>query len=118
MFEKVRPPSEGEKIEYKDGKLLVPRNPVIPYFEGDGIGKDVVPAAIKVLNAAVEKIGKEIIWFKVYAGEDAYKIYGNYLPEDTLNAIRYYRVALKGPLTTPVGGGYRSLNVTIRQVLD
>lgn len=118
MFEKVRPPIEGEKIEYKDGKLIVPRNPIIPYFEGDGIGKDVVPAAIRVLDAVTEKIGKEIVWFKVYAGEEAYKIYGNYLPEDTLNAIRYYRVALKGPLTTPVGGGYRSLNVTIRQVLD
>lgn len=118
MFEKVRPPSEGEKIEYRDGKLIVPRNPVIPYFEGDGIGKDVVPAAIRVLDAVADKVGKEIVWFKVYAGEDAYKIYGSYLPEDTLNAIRYYRVALKGPLTTPVGGGYRSLNVTIRQVLD
>ncbi|MFN3384799.1 MAG: isocitrate dehydrogenase (NADP(+)) [Archaeoglobaceae archaeon] len=118
MFEKVRPPSEGEKIEYRDGKLIVPRNPVIPYFEGDGIGKDVVPAAIRVLDAAADKVGKEIVWFKVHAGEDAYKIYGSYLPEDTLNAIRYYRVAFKGPLTTPVGGGYRSLNVTIRQVLD
>ena len=118
MFEKIRPPSEGERIEYRDGKLLVPRNPIIPYFEGDGIGKDVVPAAIRVLDAAIEKIGKEIVWFKIYAGEDAYKMYGNYLPEDTLNAIRYYRVALKGPLTTPVGGGYRSLNVTIRQILD
>lgn len=118
MFEKVRPPSEGERIEYRDGKLIVPRNPIIPYFEGDGIGKDVVPAAIRVLDAVTEKIGREIVWFKVYAGEEAYKIYGNYLPEDTLNAIRHYRVALKGPLTTPVGGGYRSLNVTIRQVLD
>jgi len=118
MFEKIRPPSEGERIEYRDGKLLVPRNPIIPYFEGDGIGKDVVPAAMRVLDAAIERIGKEIVWFKIYAGEDAYKMYGNYLPEDTLNAIRYYRVALKGPLTTPVGGGYRSLNVTIRQILD
>ena len=118
MFEKIRPPSEGERIEYRDGKLLVPRNPIIPYFEGDGIGRDVVPAAMRVLDAAIERIGKEIVWFKIYAGEDAYKMYGNYLPEDTLNAIRYYRVALKGPLTTPVGGGYRSLNVTIRQILD
>lgn len=118
MFEKVRPPSEGERIEYRNGKLVAPRNPVIPYFEGDGIGRDVVPAAIRVLNAVAEKTGREIVWFKVYAGEEAYKIYGNYLPEDTLNAIRFYRVALKGPLTTPVGGGYRSLNVTIRQVLD
>lgn len=118
MFQKLKPPTEGEKIEYKDGKLIVPRNPIIPYFEGDGIGMDVVPAAIRVLDACVEKIGKEIVWFKIYAGEEAFKLYGNYLPEDTLNAIKHYRVALKGPLTTPIGGGYRSLNVTIRQVLD
>ena len=117
-YEKVKPPEEGERIEYKDGKLIVPDNPIIPYFEGDGIGKDVVPAALKVLDAAAEKIGKEVVWFKVYAGEDAYKLYGTHLPEDTLNAIREFRVALKGPLTTPVGGGYRSLNVTIRQTLD
>lgn len=117
-YQKVKPPEEGEKIKYEDGKLIVPDNPIIPYFEGDGIGKDVVPAALMVLDAAAEKIGKEIVWFKVYAGEDAYKMYGTYLPEDTLNAIREFRVALKGPLTTPVGGGYRSLNVTIRQTLD
>ncbi len=118
MYQKVKPPEDGEKIRYENGKLIVPDNPIIPYFEGDGIGKDVVPAALMVLDAAAEKIGKSVSWFKVYAGEDAYKIYGSYLPEDTLNAIREFRVALKGPLTTPVGGGYRSLNVTIRQVLD
>ncbi|WP_457590979.1 isocitrate dehydrogenase (NADP(+)) [Geoglobus sp.] len=117
-FEKIRPPEEGEKIRYENGRLVVPDNPIIPYFEGDGIGKDVVPAAIMVLDAAAERIGKEIVWFRTYAGEDAYKMYGTYLPDDTLNAIREYRVALKGPLTTPVGGGFRSLNVTIRQVLD
>ncbi len=118
MFEKIKPPEEGEKIRYEDGKLIVPDNPIIPYIEGDGIGRDVVPAALMVLDAAAEKIGKEIVWFEIYAGEKAYKLYGSYLPEDTLNAIREFRVALKGPLTTPVGGGYRSLNVTIRQVLD
>jgi len=117
-FEKISLPEEGERIVYESGRLLVPDNPVIPYFEGDGIGRDVVPAAMLVLNAAAERIGKEIVWFKTYAGEEAYKIYGNYLPEDTLNAIREFRVALKGPLTTPVGGGFRSLNVTIRQKLD
>ncbi len=117
-FEKIEPPEDGEKIRYRDGKLIVPDNPVIPYFEGDGIGKDVVPAAKMVLDAAAEKIGKQLVWFKTYAGEDAYKIYGTYLPDDTLNAIREYRIALKGPLTTPVGGGFRSLNVTIRQILD
>ena len=118
MYEKIKPPEEGKKIEYKDGELLVPDNPIIPYFEGDGIGKDVVPAAINVLNAAANKIRKEIVWFKIYAGEDAYKLYGSYLPDDTLKAIKEFRVTLKGPLTTPVGGGFRSLNVTIRQVLD
>ncbi|HIP57775.1 MAG TPA: isocitrate dehydrogenase (NADP(+)) [Archaeoglobus profundus] len=118
MYQKLKPPEEGKKIRYEDGKLIVPNNPIIPYIEGDGIGRDVVPAALKVLDAAAEKIGKEIVWFKIYAGEEAYKLYGNYLPEDTLKAIREYRVALKGPLTTPVSGGYRSLNVTIRQVLD
>ncbi len=118
MFEKIKPPEEGEKIRYENGKLIVPDNPIIPYIEGDGIGRDVVPAALMVLDAAAERIGKEIVWFEIYAGEKAYKLYGSYLPEDTLNAIREFRVALKGPLTTPVGGGYRSLNVTIRQVLD
>jgi len=114
----LKPPEEGEKIEYKDGKLIVPDNPIIPFIEGDGIGVDVTPAAIKVLNAAAEKIGKEIVWFEIYAGEKAYKLYGEYLPRETLDAIKEYRVALKGPLTTPVGGGYRSLNVAIRQILD
>ncbi|MDI9642687.1 MAG: isocitrate dehydrogenase (NADP(+)) [Archaeoglobaceae archaeon] len=118
MFQKLKPPKEGEKIEFVAGKLMVPDNPIIPFFKGDGIGLDVVPAAIKVLERAAELIGKSITWFEIYAGEEAYKLYGNHLPEDTLNAIREFRVALKGPLTTPVGGGYRSLNVTIRQVLD
>lgn len=118
MYQRVKPPEEGERIEYKNGKLSVPDNPIIPFFKGDGIGFDVVPVAIKVLDKSAELIGKSIVWFEVYAGEEAYKIYGNYLPEDTLNAIREFRVALKGPLTTPVGGGYRSLNVAIRQTLD
>ena len=117
-FEKITPPAEGAKIGYENGRLVVPDNPIIPYFEGDGIGKDVVPAAIMVLDAAAERTGKEIVWFRTYAGEDAYRMYGTYLPDDTLNAVREFRVALKGPLTTPVGGGFRSLNVTIRQVLD
>ena len=117
-FEKITPPAEGAKIGYENGRLVIPDNPIIPYFEGDGIGKDVVPAAIMVLDAAAERTGKEIVWFRTYAGEDAYRMYGTYLPDDTLNAVREFRVALKGPLTTPVGGGFRSLNVTIRQVLD
>ena len=117
-MQRLKPPEEGEKIVYKDGKLIVPRNPIIPFIEGDGIGVDVTPAAIRVLDAVAEKIGKEIVWFEIYAGEKAYKLYGDYLPKETLDAIRDYRVALKGPLTTPVGGGYRSLNVAIRQILD
>lgn len=118
MFQKLKKPEEGEKIEYKNGKLLVPDDPIIPFFKGDGIGHDVVPAAISVLDKTAELIGKKVVWFEIYAGEEAYKLYGDYLPEDTLNAIREFRVALKGPLTTPVSGGYRSLNVTLRQVLD
>ena len=118
MYQKIVPPKDGEKIIFADDKLKVPDNPIIPYIVGDGIGKDVVPAAIKVIDAAVKRIGKEIVWFRVYAGEDAFKLYGNYLPQDTIDAIREFRVALKGPLTTPIGTGYRSLNVTLRQVLD
>ncbi|MEM4541478.1 MAG: isocitrate dehydrogenase (NADP(+)), partial [Archaeoglobaceae archaeon] len=118
MYQKVKPPEDGEKIKYENGKLIVPDNPIIPFFKGDGIGVDVVPAAIRVLDEATELTGKNICWFEVYAGEEAFKLYGNYLPEDTLNAIREFRVALKGPLTTPVAGGYRSLNVALRQILD
>lgn len=118
MYQKVKPPEDGERIKYENGRLIVPNNPIIPFFKGDGIGVDVVPAAIRVLNETAELTGKNISWFEVYAGEEAFKLYGNYLPEDTLNAIREFRVALKGPLTTPVAGGYRSLNVTLRQILD
>lgn len=118
MYRKVKPPEGGEKIKYENGRLIVPDNPIIPFFKGDGIGVDVVPAAIRVLDETAELTGKNICWFEVYAGEEAYRLYGNYLPEDTLNAIREFRVALKGPLTTPVAGGYRSLNVALRQILD
>ena len=114
----LKDPEDGKRIEYRDGKLMVPKNPVIPFIVGDGIGVDVTPATVKVLDEVAEKIGREIVWFEIYAGEKAYKIFGSYLPEETIDAIRRYRVALKGPLTTPVGGGYRSLNVAIRQMLD
>lgn len=114
----LKDPEDGKRIEYRDGKLMVPKNPVIPFIVGDGIGVDVTPATVKVLDEVAEKIGREIVWFEIYAGEKAYKIFGSYLPEETIDAIRRYRVALKGPLTTPVGGGYRSLNVAIRQILD
>lgn len=117
-YEKIKPPETGERIEYKDDELIVPDNPIIPFIKGDGTGKDVVPAAIKVMDVAASKINKEINWLETYAGEDANKLYGVYLPEDTLNAVREFKVAIKGPLTTPVGKGFRSLNVAIRQILD
>ncbi len=111
-----------EKIKLtEDAKLIVPDEPIIPYIEGDGIGPDIMRAAMPVWNAAVEKAygGKrKVHWKEVLAGEKAFKETGNYLPEETIEALREYVVSIKGPLTTPVGKGFRSLNVTIRQVLD
>jgi len=121
MFKKLEVPKEGTKIEVKGGKLVVPDDPIIPYIVGDGIGPDLWKAAMPVFNAAVEKAygGKRrIVWMEIFAGDRAMERYGEVLPEDTFNAIREFIVAIKGPLTTPVGGGYRSLNVTLRQVLD
>ncbi|MBE7559846.1 isocitrate dehydrogenase (NADP(+)) [bacterium] len=121
MFDKLTPPSNGARIEFVKGELKVPDNPVIPYIEGDGIGPDIMRAAHLVLNGAVEKAykgKKRIVWMEVFAGEKAQAKYGESLPKDTLTAIAHYRVALKGPLTTPVGGGFRSLNVSLRQLLD
>ncbi len=120
-FEKLQPPKEGAKIEVKGGELLVPDDPIIPFIEGDGIGPDIMKVTRKVLDAAVKKAHegkKRIIWFEIFAGEKAQKIYGSVLPEDTYKAIEFYIVVIKGPLTTPVGGGYRSLNVTLRQKFD
>jgi isocitrate dehydrogenase len=122
-YEKLTPPTEGEKITIKDGKLNVPDNPIIPFIEGDGTGPDIWRAARMVFVAAVEKAygGKrKVVWFEIYAGEKANKVYGRevWLPDDTLEAIKEHIIAIKGPLTTPVGGGIRSLNVTLRQVLD
>ncbi len=115
------PPPEGKPITLKGGKPVVPDNPVVPFIEGDGTGRDIWRAARRVLDAAVEKSSRgarRIAWMEVLAGEKAFKAAGDWLPADTLAAIREYRVAIKGPLTTPVGGGIRSLNVTIRQALD
>ncbi len=122
-YEKLIPPSEGEKITIKDGKLNVPDNPIIPFIEGDGTGPDIWRAAKMIFDAAVEKAyggKKKVVWFEIYAGEKANKVYGRevWLPDDTLEAIKEHVIAIKGPLTTPVGGGIRSLNVTLRQVLD
>jgi isocitrate dehydrogenase len=123
-YEKLTPPKEGHAITVgTGGKLQVPADPVIPYIEGDGTGADIWKASQRVFDAAVKKAfgGKRrIVWFEVYAGEKANQIYGEntWLPDDTLAAIQDYAVAIKGPLTTPVGGGFRSVNVTLRQVLD
>ncbi len=117
----LTPPTDGSAITMDSGALRVPDRPVIPFIEGDGIGPDIWAAASRVLDAAVEKAygGKrEIVWFEVYAGEKAHDRFGEWLPDDTLEAIEQYLVAIKGPLTTPVGGGFRSLNVALRQKLD
>ncbi len=121
MFEKVTVPKDGEKITGTSDKLQVPDNPIIPCVEGDGIGPDISRAMHIVLDAAVEKAyggKKRIAWMDVYAGEKANALYGSYLPEETLKAFTEFKVAIKGPLTTPVGGGFRSLNVSIRQMLE
>ncbi len=113
--------SQGEKITVSNGVLQVPNNPIIPFIEGDGIGPDIWAAAVRVLDAAVEqayKGEKKIEWKEVLAGEKAFKQTGEWLPQETLDAINEYFIAIKGPLTTPVGGGIRSLNVALRQVLD
>lgn len=114
-------PAEGEKITVQNGKLVVGNHPIIPFIEGDGIGPDIWKATRMVLDDAVEKTykgEKKIAWMEIYAGEKANSKYENYLPEETLEAIKEYIVAIKGPLTTPVGGGFRSLNVSIRQMLE
>ena len=121
-YDKLSLPLDGDKIE-KDSeqKLTVPNQPIIPVIEGDGIGRDIMKATRRVIDAAVQKAfdgEKQIVWFDIYAGENAQDKYGEWLPEDTFQAIREFGVALKGPLTTPVGGGFRSLNVTLRQELD
>ncbi|MEM6401229.1 MAG: NADP-dependent isocitrate dehydrogenase [Cyanobacteria bacterium P01_D01_bin.116] len=123
MYEKLKAPTSGQKITFKNGEPQVPDNPIIPFIRGDGTGIDIWPATQKVLDAAVEKAyngKKKINWFKVYAGDEACDLYGTYqyLPQDTLTAIKEYGVAIKGPLTTPVGGGIRSLNVALRQIFQ
>ncbi len=123
MYERITPPTLGDKITFKDGEPIVPDMPIIPFIRGDGTGVDIWPAAQHVFDAAVAAAygGKRrIVWFKVYAGDEACEVYGQYqyLPEDTLQAIRDFGIAIKGPLTTPIGGGIRSLNVALRQIND
>lgn len=122
-YQHIKVPSVGDPITLINGVLKVPACPIIPFLEGDGIGSDITPAMIQVVDAAVKQAyqgQKKISWMEIYAGEKATKIYGEnvWLPEETLTAIKTYKIAIKGPLTTPVGGGMRSLNVTFRQVLD
>ena len=114
-------PGDGAAITFSDGKLQIPDNPIIPYIEGDGTGRDIWAASVRVFDGAVERAygGKrKIHWYEVFAGEKAFSKFGDWLPQQTVDAIRDLHVAIKGPLTTPVGGGIRSLNVTLRQVLD
>ncbi len=123
MYDKVVVPKDGQKITVEGDKLNVPDNPIITFIEGDGIGPDIWAATKRVIDAAVEKAydgKKRIAWMEIYAGEKAQKVYGEdvVMPEDTLKAIPEFVVSIKGPLTTPVGGGFRSLNVTLRQKLD
>ncbi len=123
IFEKLKAPSQGEAISFVEGKPIVPDHPIIPFIRGDGTGVDIWPATQLVLDKAIEKAygnSRKIEWFKIYAGDEACELYGTYqyLPKDTLEAIRTYGIAIKGPLTTPIGGGIRSLNVALRQIFD
>jgi len=120
-YKLAKVPNNGEIIKYVNGVLEVPNNPIIPYISGDGIGEDIWLASVRVFDAAVQKTfnnTKKIEWMEVYAGEKAYELSGEWLPEETPQIIKDFAVAIKGPLTTPVGGGIRSLNVSLRQILD
>ncbi len=120
-FKHVTPPTDGIPVSMKDGVLQVPDNPILPFIEGDGTGPDIWRASQRVLDAAVEIAyggKKKIAWMEVYAGEKAFQKFGEWLPQDTVEAFKTYQVGIKGPLTTPIGGGIRSLNVALRQILD
>ena len=117
----IQVPTQGEKIRMEGGKLMVPERPIIPFVEGDGTGPDIWRASVRVFDAAVQKAyggARQVVWFEVLAGEKAFNAVNEWLPADTLTAFREYLVGIKGPLTTPVGGGIRSLNVALRQELD
>jgi isocitrate dehydrogenase len=120
-FTTLKPPTTGTAIVRTGGRLVVPDDPILPYIEGDGTGPDIWRASVRVMDAAVEKAyrgTKKISWLQVYAGEKSFKQFNTWLPDDTVEAFRAYLVGIKGPLTTPVGGGIRSLNVALRQMLD
>jgi len=120
-FSKIEIPKEGKKIESIEDELSVPNNPIIPFIEGDGVGPEIMDVTRKVLDISIDKAYKDkkkIVWLEIYAGGKAKEKYNEFLPQDTLEAIRYFLVAIKGPLTTPIGEGFRSLNVTLRKVLN
>src|SRR5918996_2437005 len=120
-FSNVKVPANGTAIKRESGRLVVPDNPIIPFIEGDGTGPDIWRASVRVLDAAVQKAyaGKrKIHWMEVYAGQKSNDLFNTWLPDETVAACREYLVSIKGPLTTPVGGGIRSLNVALRQMLD
>jgi isocitrate dehydrogenase len=121
QLETLKPPTQGQKIDIKDGRLVVPNQPIIPFIEGDGTGPDIWRASQRIFDAAVTKAygaARKIVWFEVFAGEKSFNAFKSWLPDDTLRAFQHYIVGIKGPLTTPIGGGFRSLNVTLRQLLD
>jgi isocitrate dehydrogenase len=121
MTDRIARPTSGSRIGYENNRLVVPDDPIIPYIEGDGTGPDIWRATKYVIDGAVEKLyggKKKIAWHEVFAGDKAKDSLGEYLPQETLDHLQHYRVSIKGPLSTPVGGGIRSLNVTLRQVLD
>src|SRR5438477_4650213 len=117
----VSVPRNGTRITYQGGRIQVPSNPILPFIEGDGTGRDIWKASVRVFDAAVQRAYKNerrVAWYEIFAGEKAKANFNDWLPQDSVDAIREFRVAIKGPLTTPVRGGIRSLNVTLRQVLD
>jgi isocitrate dehydrogenase len=117
----ITPPADGEKVTISGGRLQVPNRPILPFIEGDGTGPDIWRATKRVLEASVEKAyggERSLCWMEVYAGQKSFDLYGSWLPDETVHAFREYLVGIKGPLTTPVGGGIRSLNVALRQILD
>ncbi len=121
MPQSISAPPDGQSIRVENGKFIVPDRPIIPFIEGDGTGRDIWKASRTIFDAAVAKVygkDRDVAWMEIYAGEKAFQLFNNWLPQETLEAIQCYHIAIKGPLTTPVGGGIRSLNVTLRQLLD
>jgi isocitrate dehydrogenase len=121
MTDRIAPPTSGTRIGYENTRIVVPDDPIVPFIEGDGTGPDIWRATRHVMDGVVEKVyggKKKFHWHEVYAGDKAFQKFGEYLPQETLDQLAHYRVSIKGPLSTPVGGGIRSLNVTLRQVLD